>query len=581
MNKLLPAVLLVLHSDVASATGINLSWNDCGRAGTLTQMFACNANTGSNVIVASFVPPPNVNQFLGLSSEIDISTGQAALPDWWKHGTGQCRGTTGLSASFDFTSGPYTCADFYTGAAAGGLSYDVGYSSPDRARLRIQGAVSYDSRGPVDPATEYYAYKVSLLHSKTVGTDGCSGCATPACILLKEIQLFQPPELAFDPIITNPIDRQFVTWQSTVTGLPDCPVVNPSPVAALTATPSSGNVPISIAFSAAGSTDDGSIVSYRFVFGDGSAPVGPQASATTTHVYSTAGTYTATVTVTDNLGATGTASKTLTLSAPSNLVTNPGFESNLTGWAAGTNGPTLSRVAGGHSGGYAAQLKAKNAKTFGMTDNPDVITSVVSAGITYRLTAWVRSASNKGQIKIAVRELVGSKQQGTTAYSTAVALSSTWNAVSFDYVTRAAGSHLDVEFQDYPAASGEKFLIDDISFTKNALPAAMMTRAAGDDGAGAQIQTEPAALEFAASVSPNPSHGDGVLYFTLTRPEAVELRIFDVAGRLVSPPLERAFLAPGNQRIQLPASEVSRAGIYFYRLSAAEGEKRGAFVVIR
>src|SRR5439155_23888714 len=150
MNKLLPAALLVLCADVASATGINLSWNDCGLAGTQTQTFACNANTGANILVASFVPPPNVNEFVGLSSEIDISTGQATLPDWWKHGTSECRGTTGLSVSFDFTSGPFSCADFYSESAAGGFAYDVGFEGPDRARLRIQGAVPFESRAPVD-----------------------------------------------------------------------------------------------------------------------------------------------------------------------------------------------------------------------------------------------------------------------------------------------------------------------------------------------------------------------------------------------------------------------------------------------
>ena len=47
--------------------------------------------------------------------------------------------------------------------------------APDRARLRIQGAVPFESRAPVDPSSEYYAYKVSLLHAKTVGTGSCVG----------------------------------------------------------------------------------------------------------------------------------------------------------------------------------------------------------------------------------------------------------------------------------------------------------------------------------------------------------------------------------------------------------------------
>jgi len=54
-------------------------------------------------------------------------------------------------------------------------------------------------------------------------------------------------------------------------------------------------------------------VSYRFDFGDGTV-VGPQTLPTAAHVYG-AGTWTARVTVTDNGGATGTASVTVTVSS--------------------------------------------------------------------------------------------------------------------------------------------------------------------------------------------------------------------------------------------------------------------------
>ena len=77
------------------------------------------------------------------------------------------------------------------------------------------------------------------------------------------------------------------------------------PVAALTATPTSGTVPLSVAFSAAGSSDpDGSVVAYDWAFGDGSTGSG----ATISHLYSAAGSYSAQLTVTDNAGFTATRS---------------------------------------------------------------------------------------------------------------------------------------------------------------------------------------------------------------------------------------------------------------------------------
>ncbi|MBS1836901.1 MAG: PKD domain-containing protein [Actinobacteria bacterium] len=61
------------------------------------------------------------------------------------------------------------------------------------------------------------------------------------------------------------------------------------------------------------STDpDGSIASYAWTFGDGGTATGVTAS----HTYATAGTYTVTLTVTDNRGATNTTSSPVTVVAP-------------------------------------------------------------------------------------------------------------------------------------------------------------------------------------------------------------------------------------------------------------------------
>jgi len=228
MKKLiLMAGAMLLSASMASAAGINLSWDDCGTAGTAAKSFDCASNSGTPFsMVASFIPPAGVNEFLGISAQVDISTQSATLDDWWKHGTGQCRGTSGMAVAFDFTSGPFTCIDFYNGAAAGGSAYDVGFGAPNRARLRVQCAVPFDNRGPVDPNLEYYAMKVNLLRAKSTGVGSCAGCQTPACIVLNSIQLFQPPEALNDPEIANPANSNFVTWQAS--SVPGCPLSTPT-----------------------------------------------------------------------------------------------------------------------------------------------------------------------------------------------------------------------------------------------------------------------------------------------------------------------------------------------------------------
>jgi serine protease len=89
-------------------------------------------------------------------------------------------------------------------------------------------------------------------------------------------------------------------------------------------------------FNGSGSTDiDGTIVSYNWNFGDGATGTG----ANTTHGYSVAGIYTATLTVTDNGGLTGTDTAIITVSdAPvataAYLVIYMSKTTNSKGWKA-------------------------------------------------------------------------------------------------------------------------------------------------------------------------------------------------------------------------------------------------------
>jgi len=225
---LFAGVLLALSASMASAQGgINLAWIDC--QGPVNKVFACNTNTGTNTMVGSFDPPHTLPEFLGLSGQVDITTDQPTLPEWWKHGTGFCRGTTALATNFDGSTAP-TCTDVFFGQAAGGFSYDVGFptGTSNRARFRVTCAVPFDNRTQVDPGTEYFAFKGIIQNSKSTGTGACAGCTNPACIVLNEIQLFQPPEAADDPILTNLRERNFITWQTPPTGPPGCPLTTPT-----------------------------------------------------------------------------------------------------------------------------------------------------------------------------------------------------------------------------------------------------------------------------------------------------------------------------------------------------------------
>jgi FG-GAP-like repeat/IPT/TIG domain/FG-GAP repeat len=220
--------------------GINFAWNECGSAGTSNLNFACDSNSGTPLVaVASFSPMTTLPEFLGASADIRVVSSSGSLPDWWKHGAAECRGTTGLATSFDFTAGPYACTDFSSGLAAGGFAYDVGYGDPNVARLRVQYAVPFENRGQVVPGVEYYAFKVSVLRSKTTGTGACAGCEVPMCLRFDSIQLFQPPEQGLDPQLFEPLQNNVVSWQSPAV---NCLLATPVLVSVVTADATSDRV---------------------------------------------------------------------------------------------------------------------------------------------------------------------------------------------------------------------------------------------------------------------------------------------------------------------------------------------------
>lgn len=82
------------------------------------------------------------------------------------------------------------------------------------------------------------------------------------------------------------------------------------PVAAVTATPISGTAPLTVTLSSTGSSDpDGQIVTREWAFGDGNSGSGTGVS----HTYTTVGTFTAQLKVTDNDGLSATKDVTITV----------------------------------------------------------------------------------------------------------------------------------------------------------------------------------------------------------------------------------------------------------------------------
>jgi PKD repeat protein len=108
-----------------------------------------------------------------------------------------------------------------------------------------------------------------------------------------------------------------VTDNLGVTSTASHTVTIDQPIPTFTTSPSVPAPNQSVSFNASGSTDpESTITDYSWNFGDGSPVDDAGSSPTTSHTYTSRGTYNVTLTVTDNLGLTNTISRSVTVDNP-------------------------------------------------------------------------------------------------------------------------------------------------------------------------------------------------------------------------------------------------------------------------
>jgi parallel beta-helix repeat protein len=162
------------------------------------------------------------------------------------------------------------------------------------------------------------------------------------------------------------------------------------------------------------------------------------------------------------------AGKTSIASLQVSLVRNSGFESDLSGWntsGSGT-GVTLTRVAGGHTGGWSAQVTnaGTTSGTCLLNDSPNWVTTTTSG--TYTGSLWVRADTAGKPLKLRFREYTNS---GGTLVGTATAqvtLTTSWQQVTVSYTAASPGT-TNLDFNAYlsstDAPPGTCFYADDAS----------------------------------------------------------------------------------------------------------------------
>jgi hypothetical protein len=228
------ALLLAGTVGIASAAGLNLGWLDCAGlgAGADTRTFACNTNTGGgHILVGSFVAPAGLDNVNGFQGLVYLQTQGATISPWWDIGDPpHCRAATAASFSADFSTGPFSCVDYFAGQALGGGFYVLppNGGGANWAELRVGFAIA-SGFAPVAENDEVYLFKATFNNSRTVGLGGCTGCTDEVCFVFRDALVTNDPGLGgTDADMTSPALRAHVTWQGWTSTNPGCPEATPA-----------------------------------------------------------------------------------------------------------------------------------------------------------------------------------------------------------------------------------------------------------------------------------------------------------------------------------------------------------------
>jgi len=332
----------------------------------------------------------------------------------------------------------------------------------------------------------------------------------------------------------------------------------------------------SVNFTGTGTDPDNNLpLTYLWNFGGGATNATVQNPGSVT--FANAGTFTVSFTVTDGLGLADATPDTRVITV--NLVTNPSFETGITGWKG--SGCTISQVAGGSVGSFAGRATAPASLSSFYFEGDKNWFSPVATGNLFRCGASVRSDKSHGVVKIRVMEYLNGSKVGQVD-SSPVTLSTTWQQLQVDYTAVSTGSLIYLTVKDNPVDTAEVFDVDDVSGCRVSAPARALAQETGAATGAEEIQAVGARIK--PFVAPNPMVGTSVLKFSTSRPGPLRVGIFDVSGRRVRNLVDDSQSPAGLHILPLTDRGDSGtrldSGIYFYRIRSADGVEQGRFLIM-
>lgn len=292
--------------------------------------------------------------------------------------------------------------------------------------------------------------------------------------------------------------------------------------------------------------------------------------------YNTAGVYAVTLTV-----ANGSGSNTLTRSAHVRVFSTTaqynswnymeGFESAsiFTGdWTVvNPQGNGWARVTSAASTGTASAKLTNTSSMLGTSDemvSPSIDLSAMSNPVfTFKVAYRQRTSTSADRLRVYSSTNCGQtwsqrySKYGTTLSTGAATGSSTWVPTANEWRTETVSistiNSNNVRFKfTFESDGGNSIFVDDINI-------------AGVNG----IDAPEAGIQH-FNVFPNPIQDNTVVSFSLDEPQQVTLQLFDMAGRVVMD-MYAGELSAGQHQFPVQTAEKLNSGLYFVRLTTAEG----------
>jgi len=225
------------------------------------------------------------------------------------------------------------------------------------------------------------------------------------------------------------------------------------------------------------------------------------------------------------------------LDPSSDLVGNPGFEVDTSGWQGDASTSTLTRVVGGYSGGWAAEASNTLAGgNCGLDDKPSWVSTTQTGD--YTASIWARSDTPGLTLRLRLREYVSGVLQGSVSQT--MGLTSSWQQVSAVYAPIAPGqSSLDFEAFTADSPVGVCFQADDASI-KLAPPDRTPPDTFIDSGPSGSVADTSAAFSFSA-----------------TEPSTFQCRLDGGAFAPCTSPISYTNLTTGSHTFQVAATDGS------------------------